>query len=316
MKFLLGKGTDAAYNLAMEEYILENCRDDDYFVLWVNEPSIIIGKFQNVYQEIDVREAFLQQIPVYRRNSGGGCVYHDEGNLNFSFITDWKMEENTYSRFLDPMIAVLREYNIPVCQTGICNLSLDGKKISGNAQAIYKKRILHHGTLLFNADLCRIRSIIRPDYEHYISKAVKSANMPVMNISEHRNCTFGSMEELKRCILKEMGYRQEYEFYISSEDEKRIQEIRKTKYCSWEWNYARAANFKYCRHFQNSAGNVSYQVENGILKELWIEHEQLSGEDMRLIAGALNQRRFSYPEMHEILRLYGDLGTMIENILF
>ncbi len=316
MKFILGKRRDAAYNLAMEEYVLENCRDDDYFILWVNEPSIIIGKFQNVYQEIDVREAFLQKIPVYRRNSGGGCVYHDEGNLNFSFITDWKMEENTYSRFLDLIIAVLREYNIPVCQTGICNLSLEGKKISGNAQTIYKKRILHHGTLLFDADLCRIRGVIRPDYKHYISKAMRSVNMPVMNLSDYRGCTFGSMEELKQCILKGIGYRPEYEFNIPPEAGQQIEEARRTKYSSWEWNYAKTANFEYNRHFHEPCGKVRYKVENGILKELRIEHERLPERDAEFIAGVLLRRRFYYPEVHELLKLYGDSGQIIENILF
>lgn len=316
MKFLLNQHRDAAYNLAMEEYILENRRDDDYFILWINEPSIIVGKFQNVYQEINVKEAYLQHIPVYRRNSGGGCVFHDEGNLNFSFITDWKMEENIYSRFLDPIIAALKKHNIPVYQNGICNLSLDGKKISGNAQAIHKKRLLHHGTLLFDTDLHKIRNVLKPDYEHYISNAMKSVNMPVMNISDYYSSTFRDIGELQRCILRQMGYRPEFEFKISSEANREIENNAKTKYRSWDWNYAKAANFKYSRYFHAPAGSVRYEVENGVLKDLSLEHEQLSGNDMEQIAGLLVRKRFCYPEIHEILKLYGQSGELAENILF
>lgn len=316
MKFLLGKSTDAAYNLAMEEYVLSNCRNDDYFILWINKPSIIIGKFQNVYQEVDVKEAFLQNIPIYRRISGGGCVYHDEGNLNFSFITDWKMEENAYSRFLNPMIDVLREYRIPVYQNGICNLAIDGKKISGNAQTIYKKRILHHGTLLFDTDLNRIRNIIKPDYEHYISKAMRSVNMPVMNISEYRGCMIEDIEELKQVILKGMGYRPENEFEISKEAQKEIENIRRDKYCTWEWNYAKAADFEYCRYFHNPGGSIRYKVENAVLNDIRIEHNDMTCEKCRFLENRLRQKRFSYPNIHGILTQYDIDGEMIEDFLF
>lgn len=316
MKFLLGEHTNPAYNLAMEEYVLSNCRDDDYFILWVNDPSIIIGKYQNVYQEVDVPSAFRQQIPIYRRNSGGGCVYHDKGNLNFSFITDWRIEENTYSRFLNPILDVLRKYHIPAHQTGICNLSINDRKISGNAQAIMKKRILHHGTLLFDTDLNRIKNVIRPEYDHYISNAMHSVKMPVTNIREYKGCEIRDMGELKRYLLEELGYRPEYKVHISGEGHKEIEKIREKKYCSWEWNYASGANFEYCRYMYNPRGIIRYKVEKGILTELFVEHEQLLESECRILTEMLKQKHFHYPEMHDMLEPFGTGGALMENLLF
>ena len=153
MKYIINENNNPRYNLALEEYVLKNL-DGEYFFLWQNEPTIVIGKHQNTISEINLDYVEKKGIHVVRRMSGGGAVYHDLGNINFSFIQEKKdLADFDFSFFTRPIVDLLGELGIKAEFNSRNDLAIDGKKFSGNAQYIFKKKILHHGTLLFNSEM-------------------------------------------------------------------------------------------------------------------------------------------------------------------
>lgn len=185
MKFIEFDNTDPYRNLAFEEHVLRSRTDDDYLLLWQNSPSIILGRNQNLYQEVNVRKAEELGVKIVRRDSGGGAVFHDLGNLNFSFITDsGNRRELTMEHFTEPVAEALRQWGVPATLNGRNDIEVEGKKISGSAQTITRDRILHHGTLLFCADLDRAQQLLRPDDEKFRSKGVSSVRSRIGNIHD------------------------------------------------------------------------------------------------------------------------------------
>lgn len=316
MKYILSHWTDPALNLALEEVALNDLTSEDYLIVWVSRPAIIVGKFQNVYQEVDVRRAWQKNIPVYRRLSGGGCVYHDGGNLNFSYITGWTMEENSYSRFLEPVMDVLTAHGAAVYPDGICNICVDGKKISGNAQSIFRKRMLHHGTLLFDARLDDLASVIRPDYEHFISKAMPSAPMAVTNLRCCPGFDIETMDGLKQCLISGMGCEPADEYVLSADQVLAVRKLAEVKYRTWEWNFAKSAVFDYHNDFEGPGSHIEMKVDHGVIRELTLAHRQISREVTMAAAQMLCGKRLIYPELHAMLDLYGAYGPLLEDIIF
>lgn len=183
MKYIRLKTTDPYYNLAVEEYLLKSS-DEDVFMLWQNCPSVIIGKNQNAYAEVDLEYAKVHGINVVRRMTGGGAVYHDLGNLNYSFITSTERAESLdYEYFTRPIVDALASLGLDCRLCGRNDIECNGKKISGNAQLNSGGRILHHGTLLFDVDTDEMSAVLRIDREKLEYKAVKSHKGRVANIS-------------------------------------------------------------------------------------------------------------------------------------
>ncbi len=182
MKYIRLESTDPYYNLAVEEYLLRNGQED-IFMLWQNRPVVVIGKNQNAYAEVDLSYARAHGIDVCRRITGGGAVYHDLGNLNYTFITSTKKAQALdYAYFTGPIIQALCEMGIPCTLSGRNDLEADGKKFSGNAQSVSDERILHHGTLLFDTDAEVLSSVLKVDKEKLEFKAVKSHKSRVVNL--------------------------------------------------------------------------------------------------------------------------------------
>ena len=161
MQCLISTNRDIYFNLALEEYLLMH-EVDDYFVLWQSEPAVVVGKHQNTLAEINYRFVSEKNIRVARRLSGGGTVYHDQGNLNFTYIANGEPGKLVdFKRFIEPVIHFLGTLGIDA-QQGLKNeILVRGKKISGNAEHVYKNRVLHHGTLLFHSDLHLLRECLR-----------------------------------------------------------------------------------------------------------------------------------------------------------
>ncbi|PKP15313.1 MAG: lipoate--protein ligase, partial [Bacteroidetes bacterium HGW-Bacteroidetes-22] len=177
--------TDPYFNLAADEYVMKNFKED-CFMLWRNEPSIIVGKHQNTLAEINVDYVKENSIKVVRRITGGGAVFHDLGNLNFTFIRN--SEEGAqvdFRKFTQPIIDVLQKIGINAVFEGRNDLTIDGKKFSGNAEHVWKKRTLHHGTLLFSAVITDLSAALKVNPLKFNDKAVKSVRSRVTNISEH-----------------------------------------------------------------------------------------------------------------------------------
>lgn len=183
MKYIRLKTTDPYYNLAVEEYLLKSSKED-IFMLWQNCPSVIIGRNQNAYAEVDLEYAKEHGINIVRRMTGGGAVYHDLGNLNYSFITSAeKAGSLDYEYFTRPIIAALASLGLDCHLCGRNDIECNGKKISGNAQLSSGSRILHHGTLLFDVDTDEMSAVLRVDREKLEYKAVKSHKGRVANIA-------------------------------------------------------------------------------------------------------------------------------------
>ena len=192
------KTTDPYYNLAVEEYLFSHS-EDDVFMLWQNDRTVVIGKNQNAYAELDVDYAKEQGIRIARRITGGGAVYHDMGNLNYTCISSKKGErEIDFATFCQPIVEVLGEMGVKAELSGRNDLLVNGKKISGNAQHSSKGRVLHHGTLLYDSDMTVLESVLRADPEKLKTKAIRSVSSRVMNLCEIMRLEGGVRELAER----------------------------------------------------------------------------------------------------------------------
>jgi lipoate---protein ligase len=264
---------DPYFNLAAEEYLLKHYTEP-IFRLWRNSPSVIIGKHQNALAEINNDYIREHNIPVVRRLSGGGAVYHDLGNINFTFI-DSKPEESSYDmfkRFTTPIINALKIIGINAELSGRNDLLIDGKKFSGNAIVTHKGRVLQHGTLLFSSTKDNIVEALKAHPEKLKSKGVTSYLSRITNVSDHlpesvkENMTPESfMEFLKGYILSTSSD------YIlrtySSQDLEEIEKLKKEKYSTYEWNYSQVANYDFTNKHKFKAGliEVNLNVKQGLI---------------------------------------------------
>ena len=186
MKFSVLKSKNPYFNLAVEEYLLKYC-DEEYFLLWQNEPTVVIGKNQNVFAEVNVPYTKKNGIHIARRITGGGAVYHDLGNLNFSYITDKNEEGIDFEKYTLPIIEALKEMGLNPVLSGRNDILISEKKISGNAQTVFGNRVLHHGTLLYNSNAEILSSALNVDKEKLKAKAISSVRSRVANIKDFLN---------------------------------------------------------------------------------------------------------------------------------
>ena len=202
MLCLISQQNDPYFNLAAEEHFLKST-DDELFILYINNPAIVAGKHQNLSGEINAAWAREHKITLARRISGGGTVYQDQGNLNFSFISNCpNLEEISYKRFTNPIMLALKSLGINAEYSGRNDLLIGAGKISGNAMHIYKKRVLCHGTLLFNSELNNLSSALKNKPESYIDKSIKSIPSRVVNISQYLLTTM-TMNEFTNIMFEE-----------------------------------------------------------------------------------------------------------------
>lgn len=241
------KSDNTYFNLAAEEYFLHQ-RDDDIIFIYTNRPAVVIGKHQNVYDECRVLTCKEQNVDVARRLSGGGTVYHGSGNINFCFIKNLKDNEPLvdFKKHLEPIIGFLRQLGLPAEFSGRNDLLLNGFKISGNAEHVFqkKRRLIHHGTLLFDANLLRLKECTAPKKEiKFISHAVKSVRSQVVNISDYllkmNEQTF--VQGLSQYLLNTFTAQ---EILFTEDEIVAINKLAKEKYEQWDWIYAYSPAFE------------------------------------------------------------------------
>jgi lipoate---protein ligase len=261
--------TDPYFNLATEEYILKNF-DEDSFMLWRNAPSIIVGKHQNTLAEINVDYVKKNNIPVVRRLSGGGAVFHDLGNLNFTFIQKGEKENLVdFRRYTEPILEVLRQLGINARFEGRNDLTIDGLKFSGNAEHIWKDRVLHHGTLLFSAQMTNLAEALNVDPAKFRDKAVKSVRSRVTNISGHLKEAMDVMQfagKIEEYMMNK--YPDARLCDLSTDDHERIDELVRIKYGTWEWNYGYSPNYNFRKIIRSEKGGtieIDLDVRNGVI---------------------------------------------------
>lgn len=285
MKIFRVKETTPYTTLAIEN-LLMNDKDmkGDILLLYQHDNAIIIGNNQNAYEEINHQYVEEQHIKLARRLSGGGAVYHDLGNINFSFITNYD-KKGGYERFLAPVIAFLQSLGLNAEFHGRNDVLVNGAKISGNAQYLSGNRIVSHGTLLFNVDLTKLGKALNPNKIKYESKGIQSIRARVTNIYDELKTKMNVEEFIAKLIdffVKKDNAN--YEEIPYKKYEKQLKELQK-KFSSTEWIYNKAANFTFTNGTKFAGGilTIKGNVEKGIIQNVVFEGDFLSKKNVKKI---------------------------------
>lgn len=272
MRYIYHPSTVPSFNLAAEEWLLRNSTDD-IFMLWRNAPAVIVGKNQNTGAEINQDFVTERDIKVIRRMTGGGAVFHDLGNVNYTFIHMGKPEHGIdFKRFTGPILEALRDMGVACDFDGRNDLVIDGLKFSGTAQLIEKDRVLHHGTLLFASEMADISAALNVNPVKYIDKSVKSVRKRVTNISSHLPQQM-DVHEFIRQIMGRIAHTQSLdELDLAPHEYAGIQALADEKYTTWEWNYGASPTYGFNQATRTPAGLVEIHLnaEAGIIKDIKI----------------------------------------------
>ncbi|MFT0802430.1 lipoate--protein ligase [Bacillus swezeyi] len=256
--------TDPRINLAIEEYCLKHLDPEQtYLLFYINQPSIIIGKNQNTIEEINTKYVDENGIIVVRRLSGGGAVYHDLGNLNFSFITkDDGNSFHNFKKFTEPVVEALKRLGVDAELSGRNDLMANGRKISGNAQFSTRGRMFSHGTLLFDSEIEHVVSALKVKKDKIESKGIKSIRSRVANISEFLDQKM-TTEEFRNLLLRYIFDTEDEipEYKLTDEDWKIIHQISKERYQNWDWNYGKSPKFNLQHSKRFAAGSIDIRLE-------------------------------------------------------
>jgi lipoate-protein ligase A len=292
--------TDPFFNIAVDEYLLKN-RQEDFLILSVNTPSVIIGKHQVAHREADTLFVEENNIPVIRRISGGGAVFHDEGNLNFSFILQSRQGSQVdFRKYTLPVIEFLSTLGVDAKFEGKNDLKVDGLKISGNAEHVFRQRVLHHGTLLFDSKLDMLRNSLRKDTSYYSTRAVSSNPSSVINLKE--KIPGMKMNEFTSSMVQFFLEKGDVNSVtqLTAQEESEIKSLAESKYKTWEWNYAYGPEYQLNKmfEFRGIQHKCSLHVKDGVIKECIIEGSEI----MATIAEKLIGRRHMVADTEEIFK--------------
>lgn len=309
MLFIDNQGiTDPAINLAIEEFTLKHLpmEEDSYLLFYINRPSIIIGKHQNTIEEINQEYVKDHNIQIVRRLSGGGAVYHDLGNLNFSFITkDDGQSFHNFLKFTQPVIDALRSMGVNAELSGRNDLQVGEQKISGNAQFATRGRMFSHGTLMFNLNLDDVQASLNANPEKFKSKSTKSVRSRVANISDLMD---GSMtieefrSELLRAIFN-MDPQDVPQYHLTEADWEKIHQISKERYQNWEWNYGLSpeSNVKHTKRFPVGIIDIRMDIKDARIQDIKIYGDFFGVGDVTDIEDKLRGKRYEESEVREAL---------------
>ncbi len=279
MIYLEKNSTDPWFNLAAEEVALKSSTED-ILMLWRNQPSVVLGKHQNAMAEVNHDFVIKQNIPVLRRITGGGTVYHDLGNLNYTLITSSENRERLidFPKFAAPVMQFLKKYGHEVSFYGKTNLGIQGKKFSGNAAHVFKNRVLHHGTLLFDTDLEVLQQTIRPGEAEVVDKAVKSVRADIVNLIDLLP-NIADIQEFTRLfktfLFDYFSIGKSVGFNASQLEE--LNQLIETKYRTREWNYGYSPIYSFSKtgYLKSDKVSLHLEVKKGIIVAL-----QLKSTDM------------------------------------
>lgn len=307
MKYIVNTSNDPAYNVALEAYAFQKLTDiDEIFTLWINEPAIIIGRHQNTIQEINKEFIDKNGIHVVRRLSGGGAVYHDLNNLNYTIISNNTQEGAfDFQTFSKPVIDTLAKLGVKAEFTGRNDLEINGQKFAGNAQAYYKGRMMHHGCLLFDVDMSVLGQALKVSKDKIESKGIKSVRARVTNIVDHLSDKI-TVQEFSDAILAQM--KEEYpemdEYVLSDAELSEIQAMRDNQFATWDWTYGKAPEYTIERGVRYPAGKITTyaNVENSTIKSVKIFGDFFGVKPVDDIEKMLEGVRYDYKDVLAALK--------------
>jgi len=302
MRYIISESTDAYFNLASEEYLLKHT-DEEIFYLWRNDNSIIVGTNQNALSEINVDYVKEKNIKVVRRLTGGGAVYHDLGNLNYTFIENEKKNFNDFRGFCEPITKALIGMGVEAEFSGRNDMTIEGKKFSGTAQCKYKERVMHHGTLLFSSVKADISGALKPRDIKFSDKSVKSVASRITNISDHLDEDMDVIEFRNRVMDSVAGGLDQVTTFTDSEVAE-IVRLRDEKYAKWEWNYGHSPKFEMTREAKFAGGTleVTLQVKKGIIEKIRIYGDFFGTKDISLLENELTGKTHNEDALSEVLQ--------------
>lgn len=309
MLFIDNQGiTDPRINLAIEEYALKHLSlDESYLLFYINAPSIIIGKHQNTIEEINQEYVQEHGVQVVRRLSGGGAVYHDLGNLNFSFITkDDGNSFHNFRKFTQPVVEALHSLGVNAELTGRNDLQVGEQKISGNAQFATRGRMFSHGTLMFDLNLENVAASLKVNPEKFKSKSTKSVRSRVANISslmDQEMTIVEFREELLRHIFG-MEANEVPEYKLTEQDWEKIHEISKERYQNWDWNYGLSpeSNVKHSKKFPVGIIDLRMNIKEGRIEDIKIYGDFFGVGDVADIEDLLRGKRYEEQKVRDALK--------------
>ncbi|HPU48431.1 MAG TPA: lipoate--protein ligase [Syntrophomonadaceae bacterium] len=304
MYHLLNPSHDPYFNLALEEYLTTRTPEDsEWFMLWQNQPAVIVGRHQNTAEEVNQEIVREKNIAVVRRMSGGGAVYHDLGNLNFTFIVTLS-GDHSFARFAQPVLAALEKLGIAAELSGRNDLTIAGRKFSGNAQFIGKRRMLHHGTLLFNTDLEIMQQVLNVNPEKMASKGVKSVSSRVANIADHLGQPL-TIQDLQEALIQAVGeyWPLEPARELTSEEIAAVNQLADSKYRRWEWNYGRSPqyNLQHSQRYPWGQIDIRLEIKKGRITSCRIYGDFFTGQDIEGLEQALHGIKYSREEVGKLL---------------
>ncbi len=308
MRYLKNPSTDPFFNLALDEYAMKHIDEpEDFFFLWQNEPSVIIGKNQNTLEEIN--QPFIDErgIHVARRVSGGGAVYHDLGNLNFTFIIGVDdLAKVNFKKYVQPIIAALKTIGIEAESSGRNDILVNGLKISGNAQRVANGKLMHHGTLLFDENLEDLVNALNVSPDKIVSKGVKSVRSRVTTIREHLPQDMDIQRFWDALQYYLSNENKDTEIVLSPSQLEAVAHEADAKFRTWDWVYGTspAFNFHNAHRFNGGKVEVYVDVNNGIIKSIRFIGDYLGLHDVALIEEALKGTRFGKSEVSDQLSQY------------
>ncbi len=276
MKIFISHSNNPFFNLALEEFLFHK-HEEEFFILYINEPSVICGKHQIPYKEINIEFVEKNNIFICRRFSGGGTVYHDEGNLNFCFIsrTNTKEIQIDFRKFILPVSDFLSAMGLRVTLNERNNILIHGKKISGNAEHISKGRVLHHGTLLFDSDLTKLHLALKGNSAKYTDHSVQSVSSPVTNILPYLSVPI-NIKIFRNYLVDYLIGKLKLDYYELDESEYYdIFHLSVEKYVTPEWIYCNSPEYNLNNSIWLNKKNCafSFNVKNGVINSFHVESD-------------------------------------------
>jgi lipoate-protein ligase A len=288
MNFIFSSSQDPYFNLATEEYLLKHT-SDNFVLLYVNQPCVVVGKHQNTLKEIDPRYVYDNKILIARRLSGGGAVYHDEGNLNFSFIQSILPGETASYQAITKSLFNFLKGPIPnLLLTERNDFRVEDKKVSGSAMHIFKNRVLAHGTLLIDCNLTHLSAALKGETSRFQDKAISSVKSSVKNLSKyHINLDINLLTANFESFLRDLYPIQAYTLPLSQIRE--IKELAISKYSQRDWIFGYSPKYSYSNHFILKEKTIGYKIEvvKGIIEKIEFGKESQTNTNHRIFGESL-----------------------------